>query len=307
MSLWTRVQRRIGDLAGELVLDEYRDQLNQAQQLLADGDTTASIDVLEALLTAKSDHGQALILLGEARLVSRDPDRAREAFERALRLRSGDPAALVGHGLALVQLGRYEIAISSLSRAIVEAGGDRAILADAYRGLGLAWRRRGDLDKATRELRKAVTEDGNDLEARAALGEVLIADRGSIDEAMRHLERAIATEPPPPLALYALGRIALAEQAPSLATERLARARALAATDPTPIGAQLRLDIVLAQGDAALAGRDAMHAHAFYLEALAAEPRRAELHAKIAAAHRAIGNLDAALSSFDRALALGAE
>ncbi|HLL20902.1 MAG TPA: tetratricopeptide repeat protein, partial [Kofleriaceae bacterium] len=83
MSLWQRVQRRIGDIAGELVLDEYRDQLNHAQALLVRGDTTAAIDVLEALLVAKPDHGQALILLGEARLVARDPDRAREAFERA--------------------------------------------------------------------------------------------------------------------------------------------------------------------------------------------------------------------------------
>nr|MBA3819315.1 hypothetical protein [Deltaproteobacteria bacterium] len=50
MSLWTRVQRRLGDLAGELVLDEYRDQLNQAEQLLVAGDASAAVDVLEALL-----------------------------------------------------------------------------------------------------------------------------------------------------------------------------------------------------------------------------------------------------------------
>src|SRR5262245_52997656 len=155
MSLWSRVQRRLGDLAGELVLDEYRDQLNQAQQLLAAGDVTSAIDMLESLLIAKPDHGQALIVLGEARLVDRDPERARDAFERALQLRSGDPAALVGHGLALVGLARYEQAIGPLSRAVTEASGDRAILADAYRGLGIAWRRRDDLDQAGRELRQA--------------------------------------------------------------------------------------------------------------------------------------------------------
>src|SRR5262245_27655861 len=137
MSLWSRVQRRIGDLAGEIVLDEYRDQLNQAHHLLAAGDVTSAIDILEALLTAKPDHGQALIVLGEARLVDRDPQRARDAFERALQLRPGDPAALVGHGLALVALGRYELSIAPLTRAVTDAGGDRAILADAYRGLGI--------------------------------------------------------------------------------------------------------------------------------------------------------------------------
>ena len=117
MSLWSRVQRRLGDLAGELVLDEYRDQLDQAQKLLAAGDVTTATEVLEALLIAKPDHGQALIVLGEARLVAREPARAVEAFERALKLRAGDPAALVGHGLGLVALGSYEPAIASLGRA----------------------------------------------------------------------------------------------------------------------------------------------------------------------------------------------
>ncbi|MBA3454969.1 MAG: tetratricopeptide repeat protein, partial [Deltaproteobacteria bacterium] len=116
MSLWSRVQRRLGDLAGELVLDEYRDQLNHAQQLLTAGDVAAAIEVLEALLTAKSEHGQALIVLGEAQLMNRAPQKAVEAFERALKLRGADPAALVGHGLALVQLARHEVAVASLGR-----------------------------------------------------------------------------------------------------------------------------------------------------------------------------------------------
>ena len=69
--------------------------------------------------------------------------------------------------IALVALGSYEAALSPLGRAVAEAAGDRAILAEAYRGLGVAWRRRGDLDKAIRELRKAVAEDGADADARA--------------------------------------------------------------------------------------------------------------------------------------------
>lgn len=306
MSLWSRVQRRLGDLASELVLDEYRAQLEQAQQLLYEGKPKDAIEVLEALLVAKSEHGQALIVLGEAQLMNRAPGKALEAFERALKLRPDDPAAIVGHGLALVGLARFEPAISVLGRAVVEASGDRGILADAYRGLGVAWRRRGDLDKAIRELRKAVTEDGDDLEARAALGEALVADSGSYEEALRHLERAATGEKPPALALYGLGRLSLIEDVPAMASERLGRARAIVDMDPTPLGARLRTDVLIAQGDAALATGDATRAHGFYLEALQADARRAELHAKIATAHQAIGNLDAALQSYDRALALGA-
>ncbi len=306
MSLWSRVQRRLGDLASELVLDEYRVQLEQAQALLHDGKPAEAIEVLEALLTAKSEHGQALIVLGEARLLAGAPAKAVEAFERGLRLRPGDPAALVGHGMALIGSGKYELAVSSLQRAVTEAGGDRAILADAYRGLGVAWRRRGDLDKAIRELRKAVAEDSDDLDARAALGEALVADGGPYDEALRHLERAAAADTPPALALYGLGRLSLIEESPAIASERLGKARALAESDATPLGAVLRTEILIGQGDAALAQRDPTRAHSFFLEALGFDAKRAELHAKIATAHGAIGNLDAALQSYDRALALGA-
>ncbi|MGE3545899.1 MAG: dynamin family protein, partial [Kofleriaceae bacterium] len=306
MSLWTRLQRRLGDLAGELVLDDYRPQLNQAQDLLAAGDVAAAIEVIEALLRVKPDHGQALIVLGEARLMTKDPEPARAAFERAIALRSDDPAALLGHGLALLALARYEPAIGSLGRAVTEAGGDRQILADAYRGLGIAWRRRGDLDKGVRELRKAVAEDGEDADARAALGEALIADGGPYDEAMRHLERVAAAEQPPALALYALARMSIIEGAPALAGDRLEQARVAAERDGTPLGAQIRIDIVLAQGDAALARGDAAAAHTLFLEALSADPRRGDVHAKIARAHHAIGNLEAAIHSYDRALALGA-
>ncbi len=324
MSLWDRVQRRIGDLAGELVLDEYREQLNQAQSLLVAGKPVEAAEMLEALLRVKPEHGQAMILLGDARLAARDPERARVAFASALASRPGDPAALVGHGLALVILGGYEAALVPLGRAVTEAGGDRAILADAYRGLGIAWRRLGDLDKAIRELRKAVTEDASDDDARASLGEALVADHGALvpgevtlsgsaaeeargwTEAIRHLERAVASPEPPALALYGLGRLALLEGSPVLAGEYLAKSRTSVDGDTSPLGLARRIDIITAQGDAALAERDAMRAHAFYLEALQLDPRRAALHAKIAAAHRSIGNLDAALGSYERALGLGA-
>ncbi len=306
MSLWSRFERRINDLADGLVLDEYREQLSNARQLIRDGDVPTAIDTLEALLRVKPDHGQALVLLGEARLASREPQRALDAFERAVQQRGSDPAALVGVGLAQVELAHYETAIGALARAISEAGGDRGILAEAYRGLGVAWRRRDDLDKAIRELRKAVAEDGEDLDARAALGEVLVADGGPYDEALRHLERAAAHEFPPALALYALGRLALVEENPGLAGEQLARARMRAELDPTPLGRAIRLDIVLAQGDTALAERDAQRAHAMYLEALQVEPKRADIHAKVASAHRTIGNLESAMQSYQRALDYGA-
>lgn len=311
MSLWSRFERRLGDLAGELVLDEYRDQLHHARTLLAQHNIQEAIEVLEALLTAQPNHGQALLVLGDARLMTRDPQRAYDAYERALHLRKTDPAALVGLGLALVGLGKYELAVAPLSRAVADARGDRAILGDAYRGLGIAWRRRGDFDKAIRELRKAVAEDGDDIDARAALGEALVADGAQYDEARRHLERAIdggsggvAPGDAPALAYYALGRLSLIEESPAIAGEHLAKAAALAEADLTPLGVQVRVDILIAQGDAALAEHGPSRALDFYLAALQVEPRRADLHARIARAHYSSGNVEAALASYDRVVAL---
>ncbi len=159
-----------------------------------------------------------------ARLAANDP-RAKDAFDRALAVRPGDPSALVGLGLALVALGSFDAAIAPLGRAVTEASGDREILAEAYRGLGVAWRRRGDLDKSIRELRKAVAEDGDDADARASLGEALVASGAAYDEARRHLERVSSGEAPPPLALYALARLALVEGDHATAAERLAQTR----------------------------------------------------------------------------------
>ena len=65
-----RSRRRAG-------VDEYRDQLNQGVSLLASGDFSGAIDSLEAPPRAKPEHGQALILLGEARLATRDPGKRR--------------------------------------------------------------------------------------------------------------------------------------------------------------------------------------------------------------------------------------
>jgi Tfp pilus assembly protein PilF/GTPase Era involved in 16S rRNA processing len=315
MSLWSRLERRIGDLAGELILDEYRDQLAQARALIETGDPAAARDIVTALLRAKPEHGQALILLGAAHLALREPVAARDAFERALRQRPGDPAALVGHGEALYGTGQLDDAIAALNRGIGEAAGDREVLALAYRTLGLCWRQRGDHDKAIRELRKAVAEAPADDLARAALGLTLLDDAigTSLDVAAvppdlepvrRAIDKSLDVETPSALALVAAGRLALVDGAPALAAGHFARSRDAAKLDSTPHGKAALLDALIGLGDAALAARDPAAAHLQFLEALALAPRRAATHGRLAATHRAIGNFDAALTSFDRALAL---
>ena len=95
MSLWSRLERRLSDLAGDIILDEHREQLVQARALLDAGNGAEAIAVLERLLADKPDHGQALVLLATAHLDAAAPERALEVATQAVAQRGADPAALL--------------------------------------------------------------------------------------------------------------------------------------------------------------------------------------------------------------------
>ncbi len=300
-----RLTRSLEDTANDLLLDGYRDQVAQARVLLVKGEPTAAIEVLEALLHDRPEHLGALDLLGAARLVMGEAERAEAVFTRALAVRTDDPEALVGLGQALVEQGQWQASLLPLGRSVEVAGGDRALLADAYLALGRAWRGVGELDKAIRELRKAVAEAPDDALGRATLGDALLADdRTSSTEARGHLERAAEADPAPALALLDLGELALADGLHAAAASYLERAREAAASGRGPTARGQRVAALLGLGDVARARRDHAAAHQRYLEALELEPRRGAIHARLAALHRDLGNLHAAVASYGMALAL---
>jgi tetratricopeptide (TPR) repeat protein len=304
-SLWQRLKRKAEATAGELLIDPYRDQVAAARAALVKGDPQGAVEELEALLTDRPDHLGALDLLGAAKLVLGQPAEAQEIFIRAMGVRRDDPEALVGLGEALVEQGLCSEALVPLARSIEVAGGDRALLADAYLALGRAWRGAGDLDKAIRELRKAVAEAPDDAVARAALGDALLADdRTSSREARGHLERAAEAESAPALALLDLGELALADGLTAQAATYFERARDAAAAGHGPTARGHQIAALLGQGDVARARREHAAAHLRYLEALELDPKRGAIHARLAALHRDLGNLHAALAAYELALAL---
>ncbi|WP_428269568.1 hypothetical protein [Haliangium sp.] len=73
MSLWSRIERRLSDIAGDLLPDEFRQEVITARELLAAGRAHEAERTLEALVSVRSDHVGALALLGLVRLELGDP------------------------------------------------------------------------------------------------------------------------------------------------------------------------------------------------------------------------------------------
>jgi tetratricopeptide (TPR) repeat protein/GTPase SAR1 family protein len=212
VSFWSRIERRIEEFAGDIYPDEFRESLTRARAVLQEEDFAEAETQLLALVDERPEHVGALVLLGVARLKQGKAEKALLAFGLALERAKDVPEALIGSGDAELALGRAEAAIPYFRSAVDAAQGDRGLLAEAYRGLGVAYRRAGDLDKAIRELRKAVAEASDDATIVAALGEALTADGGrSNDEAKRYLERLADREGCPSVAWLALGRIAIGD------------------------------------------------------------------------------------------------
>ncbi len=300
MTLWSRIERRLNDLADrvdDILPDEFREQIQSARRLIEQSKPREAVEMLQALLMVRPDHVTALLLVGAAQLELAQFQAAGESFDRVLAVRPEFPEALVGRGQAHLGSGELELAIGAFGQAVRSAGGDRSVLAEAYRGLGIAYRRRGELDKAIRELRKAVAEASEDPLARAALGEALLADdQVSSEEARRQLQEAARVTEPPALALLALGRLALIDADHAAARTRFTDALARAATQ------EERFTALEGLGDAELAAGDTAAAHQQYLKALELEPKRSSLHARLGALHRRVRNHDAALESYERAL-----
>ena len=302
MSIWSRIERRITDIAGDLLPDEVREQIGTARDRLNEGEAAQAVEILTDVLATRPEHTGALSLLGIAELDRENPSAALEAFDRALAVRSDLPDVCIGRGQALMSLGDHQRAAQSYRRAIESADGDRELLAVAYRGLGLVHHESGELDKAVRELRKAVAEAPRDPLALTALAEALHehTDVGG-EEAKKYL--GWARESTAPARAYWLsGVIALADGQLDAADEFFREGHDLAEVDGHD---RDRAGALVGRGDVALANGELIEAQQFLLRALEVANDRVDVHERLATLHRRSGNPEAALTSADRALELG--
>ena len=148
-----------------------------ALQALADDRTDRRVDALRADLL-----GQA----GNAWLIAGQPGKAREALDRALKLRPDDVDLLIDRGVALASLKKYWDALADLNRALVmsprraealifRAGAHRQVdaLNLAEEDINLALRLAPSDPDALLELGLILKERGDKNGARAAWRELL--------------------------------------------------------------------------------------------------------------------------------------
>jgi tetratricopeptide (TPR) repeat protein len=204
----------------------------QARRHLAEGHPAWAIGYLEELVARRPGRGDLWLALGDAAVALGEPERAAEAWTRALgaevalgdaqrqavhdRLarccleRGGEEACALEEWREVERgpdqelaaaAGRLVAVLGGLERAAGGTADERAL---AQARLGEALLRYGDLALARRAFETAVELSPEYVDGHAYLGHVLSLS-GESAAAVQHLERAIALEPAYPLPHYFLG------------------------------------------------------------------------------------------------------
>ncbi len=302
MGIFDRLDR-LADQLGDLIApDDVRAHVELGAAYLDRGDLASAIHELGLAVELKPDHARASYLLGVAYARRGDDAEAVDALSRAAAMRDGFAQAHVALGELYRRRGDLEAAADSYRTALDGNLGDAAVRGEVYRGLGAVYLSSRRLDKAVRELRKAVASLPEDGEAHALLGRALFLS-GDLESARLCLERAARGDKPDPAALQTLGE--LYERTGRTAEAGDAYARTLAAAselERDPVRADLEIAARLGLARLWLAAGDPSTAHGEVLRALELSPDRPDILVMLGRVSAAGGTTDGALTAFDRAL-----
>jgi len=171
-----------------------REHLETGREYLVDGRYSEAISELSMAASLDPKLTEAHNLLGVAYDKRGFAERARESFERAVKMEE-DADTLNNLGFSLYQNGNYRAAIDRLKRAAKLAPTDERIL----NNLGLAYCRLGKIDEAYKAFSRATGPLNGNLNTAKMLERF-----GREDDAIRYYEAARTIDPNNTLALRRL-------------------------------------------------------------------------------------------------------
>ncbi|MEE9219621.1 MAG: tetratricopeptide repeat protein [Acidobacteriota bacterium] len=207
--------------------------VREAKAALAAGDVQAAVVRLREAIRLDSGNIEAYAQLGHAYRRLGVPERARDAYEKALEI--GGPRADLYQNLGVVEaLGKRFRSASERFESAVDLAPEKA---DLYHNLGNAYQEQARFEEAARAFEKALALDPSDLDSAASLGRLLVL-KGESKHAIRLLSAALEGRPDHGGVCYRLGLALLNEAQPGRAVEYLQRAIRV---DPSLEGAWLNL------------------------------------------------------------------
>ncbi len=171
-----------------------REHLEVGRQYLMNGSYSEAVTELSTAVSLDPKLTEAHNLLGVAYDKKGFGERAKESFERAVKLEE-DAETLNNLGFALYQRGNYRAAVDRLKRAAKLAPADERIL----NNLGLAYCRLGKIDEAYKAFARATGPVTGNLNTAKMLERF-----GREDDAIRYYEAARDLEPHNTMALRRL-------------------------------------------------------------------------------------------------------
>lgn len=171
-----------------------REHLEIGRQFLLDGNYNEAVSELSLAVSLDSKLSEAHSLLGVAYDKKGFADRAKDSFERAVKM-DEDADTLNNLGFSFYQSGNYRAAVDRLKRAAKLAPADERIL----NNLGLAYCRLGKIDEAYKAFTRATGPLTGNLNTAKMLERF-----GREDDAIRYYEAARQIDPVNTLALRRL-------------------------------------------------------------------------------------------------------
>jgi len=162
-----------------------REHLDAGREFLLNGAYSEAVSELSTAVSLDPKLTEAHNLLGVAFDKKGFGERAKESFERAVKLEE-DAETLNNLGFALYQSGNYRAAVDRLKRAAKLAPGDERIL----NNLGLAYCRLGKIDEAYKAFTRATGPVTGNINTAKMLERF-----GREDDAIRYYESARSLDP----------------------------------------------------------------------------------------------------------------